>query len=74
MASSIDRDARNCGSVMSSEAKGGEAGGVGNASSARTLRTAQAAQIIPIAAHRLVVLNAMRGSLTQRARLPQPLG
>ena len=45
---------------MASELKIGEAGGVGNASSARTLRTAQATQSIPIAAQRLVVLNAMR--------------
>jgi hypothetical protein len=60
MASSIASAARSCGSVMASELKIGEAGGVGNASSARTLRTAQATQSIPIAAQRLVVLNAMR--------------
>jgi len=44
---------------MASESKSGGTGGVGNSASARTLCTAQATQSIPIAAQRLVVLNAI---------------
>ena len=74
MASSIDKDARSCVSVMSSEPERGEVGCDGFPSSAHTLRTAHAAQIIAIAAHGLIFLDAMVRSLTQRHRLRQSLG
>ncbi len=71
MASSIGKDARSCASVMSSEPESGEVGCDGFSSSAHTLRTVHAAQIIAIAAHGLIVLDAMQRSLTQR---PSSLG
>jgi hypothetical protein len=64
--SSIDRDARNCASVMSSEPEPerGAAGCAAFSASAHTLRTAHAAQIIAIAAHGFIFLDAMQRSLT----------
>ena len=64
MASSID--ARSCAAVMLSEPERGKAGCDDFSSSARTLPIANTAQIIAIAAHGLIVLDAMQPSLTQR--------
>ena len=74
IASSIDKDARSCSSVMFSEPESGGAGCDGFPSSAHTLRTAHAAQIIAIAAHGLIFLDAMERSLAQHLRLRQSLG